>query len=95
MSIRISIIQLLIDINERIFFYPKLKSFYKNIAYPCSLSPNSQIIFDVGANKGQSIDFFYKIFKNPTIYAFEPNPILYRKLTQKYQNKKKKYLFII
>ena len=58
MSIRISIIQLLIDINERIFFYPKLKSFYKNIAYPTSLSPNSLRIFDVGANKGQSIEFF-------------------------------------
>ena len=93
MSIRISIIQFLIDINERIFFYPKLKSFYKNIAYPTSLSSNSLTIFDVGANKGQSIDFFSKIFKNPTIYAFEPNPILYKKLIEKYQNKKNVFIY--
>jgi FkbM family methyltransferase len=93
MSIRISIIQLLIDINERIFFYPKLKSFYKNKAYPTSISSNSLTIFDVGANKGQSIDFFCKIFNNPIIYAFEPNPILYKKLTEKYQNKKNIFIF--
>jgi FkbM family methyltransferase len=93
MSIRISIIQFLIDINERIFFYPKLKSFYKNIAYPTSLSSTLLTIFDVGANKGQSIDFFSKIFKNPTIYSFEPNPILYKKLIKKYQNKKNIFIY--
>lgn len=31
-------------------------------------------IFDIGANKGQSIKFFSKIFDNPTVYAFEPSP---------------------
>ncbi len=31
-------------------------------------------IFDIGANKGQSIKFFSKIFNKPTIYAFEPSP---------------------
>tara|TARA_B100000029_G_C17329819_1_gene871281 strand:+ start:54 stop:836 length:783 start_codon:yes stop_codon:yes gene_type:complete len=30
------------------------------------------IIFDVGANKGQSIIRYNKIFKKPTIHAFEP-----------------------
>lgn len=52
------------------FFYPKLKSFYKNKAYTRPLPPNSVTVFDVGANKDQSIDFFCKIFKNPYIYAF-------------------------
>ena len=32
------------------------------------------IIFDVGANKGQSIKFFTQVFENPKIYAFEPSP---------------------
>jgi len=30
MNIRIKLIQELININEQIFFYPKLKVFYKN-----------------------------------------------------------------
>ena len=30
------------------------------------------IILDIGANKGQSIDRFLGIFKNPTIHSFEP-----------------------
>ena len=77
MSIRISLIQTLIDINERMFFYPKLKSFYKK-AYNNLLPKNLVTIFDVGANKGQSIDFFCKIFQNPIIHAFEPNPVLYK-----------------
>jgi hypothetical protein len=62
MSIRISLIQTLIDINERMLFYPKLKSFYRNKVYNNLLPKNLVTIFDVGANKGQSIDFFCKIF---------------------------------
>ena len=31
------------------------------------------IIFDVGANKGQSIERFKKIFPNAEIHSFEPN----------------------
>lgn len=88
MSIRISLIQKLIDINERMFFYPKLKSFYKNKANNKLLPQNSVTIFDVGANKGQSIDFFCKIYQNPIIHAFEPNPVLYKKLVSKYQTNK-------
>ena len=34
--------------------------------------PNSPIIFDIGANKGQSIEKFLKIFENPQIHSFEP-----------------------
>ena len=30
------------------------------------------IIFDVGVNEGESIDFFLNLFENPTIYSFEP-----------------------
>ena len=30
------------------------------------------IIFDIGANQGQSIDRFKMIFEKPTIHAFEP-----------------------
>ena len=80
MGIRVKIIQTLLDIHERIFFYPKLRAFYqkqKEIHQPT--------ILDVGANKGQSIDFFLSLFPNARIFAFEPNPVLFHKLQQKYQ----------
>ena len=43
------------------------KSFYK------SLFSKNPTIIDVGANKGQTIDFFKKIFPRAKIYAFEPS----------------------
>jgi len=83
-ALRIKFIQFLISINERVMFYPKLKSFYVR-RIPLLTSRNkSFIIFDVGANKGQTIDFFLKIDKSAVIYAFEPNPILYNNLINKY-----------
>ena len=84
MNIRIKIIQFLISINENIFFYPRLRRFYKRKNID---QDNATIIFDVGANKGQSIDFFSKIYKNVKIYAFEPNPKLYNYLKAKYKRK--------
>ena len=88
MNIRIKLIQLLIEINEKIFFYPKLKSFYKN----ASININSPVILDVGANKGQSIDFFKAIYPNCVIYAFEPNPRLFMALEKKYREFKNIHL---
>ncbi len=32
------------------------------------------IIFDVGAHKGESAEFFHQVFNNAHIYSFEPNP---------------------
>jgi hypothetical protein len=51
------------------FFYPKLKSFYKNIAYTYQLPQDLVAIFDLGANTDQLINFFFKTFQNSTIYA--------------------------
>jgi FkbM family methyltransferase len=80
MSIRISLIQKLIDINESLFFYPKLKSFYKKRL------ESKSIVIDVGVNKGQSIEFFRSIDSNCVIHGFEPNPFLFKTLAAKYSN---------
>ena len=73
MKLRTKIIQSLIHINEAVFFYPKLKKFYKE-----NLKNASVCILDVGANKGQSIDFFLGINPNAKITAFEPNKKLFQ-----------------
>lgn len=80
MGLRTSIIQKLIHINEAIFFYPKLKKFYKE-----NLKKENISILDVGANKGQSIEFFLKINPQVIINSFEPNKKLFILLQNKYK----------
>jgi len=79
MAIRIKLISYLIELNEAILFYPKLKRFYNKAL------PIKPIIFDVGANKGQSADFFINIRPEAQITSFEPNPNLFQFLTNKYK----------
>ena len=57
------------------------KKFYRKL-----LSKNPTII-DIGANKGQTIVFFKKIFPKIKIFAFEPSKT-YKFLKKKYQNDK-------
>ena len=49
---------------------------------------SNPVIFDVGANQGQSIERFKKIFENPIIHAFEPIEFEFKKLKEKYSNDK-------
>jgi FkbM family methyltransferase len=51
------------------------------------------IIFDVGGNEGESIDFYSNLFENPTIYSFEPEMSSYQKLEKKYGKNKTINLF--
>jgi len=81
MNFRTKVIQQLIDVNEKIFFYPKLKKVYSQF-----LNSKSPVILDVGCNKGQSVDFFLNINDSSMIYAFEPNKKLYIQLQEEYQN---------
>lgn len=83
-TLRIKFVQFLINCNERLLFYPKLRSFYAGRIGGRISRNESIIVFDVGANKGQTIDFFLKINKSAIIYAFEPNPRLYHTLKNKY-----------
>ena len=50
------------------------------------------VIFDVGGNKGQSIEKYKKLFKNPIIHSFEPNTKEMEKVKKKYENDKQLFL---
>ena len=54
--------------------------------YRSKILSDKPTIIDVGANKGQSIDRFCKIFKLPEIFAFEPNPEVFKVALDKYKN---------
>jgi FkbM family methyltransferase len=52
----------------------------------------SPIIFDVGANKGQSIERYLKIFPDCTIHAFEPIKEEYLGIKKKFSDNKNIYI---
>ncbi len=87
-NLRIRLIKALVDINEKLFFERKLYAFYKT-----EFQNNVGLVIDVGANKGQSIDFFLRINRNCEIHALEPNPSLFTKLERKYRNKPNVHLY--
>ncbi|MBN9483069.1 MAG: hypothetical protein BGO70_01395 [Bacteroidetes bacterium 43-93] len=88
MNSRIKFIDILIHINESIIFYPKLRSFYKK-----EFAGIDPVIIDVGANRGQTIDFFLKINANSTIHAFEPNHNLFLLLKNKYASRPNVHIY--
>lgn len=81
MRLRIYLIKFLLELNERIFFYPKLAAYYKS-----EIKKNDPVIIDVGSNRGQSISFFRKYFSQARVYGFEPNNKLFEYLKRKFSN---------
>jgi FkbM family methyltransferase len=53
---------------------------------------NNPIIFDVGGNKGQSIEKYLKIFDKPIIHSFEPIKTEFDLMSSKFRNNKNIYL---
>ncbi len=62
----------------------KFKNF--DLIFKKILNFNKITIIDIGANKGQTIERFKKIFNKPKIYAFEPTNNLIKLLDKKYVN---------
>ena len=57
------------------------------------IKKSEPVIFDVGANVGQSIKRYKKIFENPILHSFEPSIDAVNILKEKYKNEKD--LFVI
>lgn len=52
------------------------------------LAPRSPVVFDVGANLGQSIELFRSTFQDPVIHAFEPGRSAFGALQRDYASPK-------
>tara|TARA_Y100000739_G_scaffold226159_1_gene233238 strand:+ start:84 stop:821 length:738 start_codon:yes stop_codon:yes gene_type:complete len=89
-KIQFKLIQRLLEINEFLIFEKRTNKVLKTI-----LTDKVKIVFDVGANKGQSINLFKKWFPGSRIYSFEPNPKLFSKIKKKHGKNKKIKLFQI
>jgi len=77
--IRISVIRWIIAQFEVFLFERKVASFYRQI-----FKRNPLTVLDIGANRGQTIDFFLNLNPDSTIYSFEPNPSLFAILKENY-----------
>ena len=45
------------------------------------------LLFDVGANVGQTVGDFLSVFRDPRIWAFEPSPASFARLSEAYQSR--------
>jgi FkbM family methyltransferase len=88
-SIRVSLIKKVIDLTENLIFERRIRKFYRNEFS----GKRIDTVIDVGANKGQSIDFFLNLNPAASIYALEPNPTLFQLLGRKYANHSNVKLF--
>jgi len=80
---RVKLVRFLIEINESIFFYKRLKKVFKEIF---KNSPLRKVI-DVGVNRGQTIKFLHQFSEEIEIIGFEPNKSLFEKVREmKFRN---------
>ena len=63
----------------------KYKNFYEVIKKV--VTKKKPIVFDIGANKGQSIDGFRKLYPECFIHAFEPSKLEFDQLIINYKKK--------
>ena len=67
-------------------YYPELMQKNFDELYKEILDNKEVTIFDVGANKGQSIERFKKIFNKKIIHSFEPIKFEFDNIYRKYKN---------
>ena len=68
-------------LNKNETEYLSFDQIYKKI-----IKNDKPTVFDIGANKGQSIQRFLSIYQNSLIHSFEPNPDEFNLLKKKYNN---------
>ena len=77
-------------INSVGYDVSKINKEIKNVNFDDLLKnkiPENPVIFDVGGNKGQSIERFLNIFKDPEIHSFEPIKSEFDVMVKKFEGK--------
>ena len=69
--------------------YPASDQLWESWASKINSQASANVIFDVGANRGQTIKWFRPLFPSATIYAFEPLSSAFQDLQQLAERDKK------
>jgi FkbM family methyltransferase len=84
---RVNLIGKALRFVERFFFDPKLRRALQQALSkskrPSDSIKRSLIFFDVGANRGQTIQSLKSIYPESFIYSFEPDPTIFKQLVSK------------
>ena len=74
--------------GRHIIYVPRLELTGFDLAHDLQIliDKPDPLIFDVGANVGQSIDLFQRLFPGGRILAFEPDPDSFHELASKYDS---------
>jgi FkbM family methyltransferase len=82
-----------------VIFFLDIFDFFYRLNFVNFLKKNNynsfDVVFDVGAHKGESIKFFNKYFEVKKIYSFEASPVNFESLKKKIENKKFKSSVIL
>ena len=62
----------------------RTKIFNREVVLKSLIGKDNPIIFDVGANTGQSVNRFKRIFNDPVIHSFEPQHNVFKQLQNNY-----------
>ena len=76
-----------IDFVDKYYHMKDLSKYLKQFNFK-----DDSIIFDVGAHKGEYLDFFLRLNKNFKIFSFEPQKKIFESLKVKYNNQNNVYL---
>ena len=76
-----------IDFIDKYYHMKDLSKYLKQFNFK-----DDSIVFDVGAHKGEYLDFFLKLNKNFKIFSFEPQKKIFESLKVKYSNQNNVYL---
>ena len=68
------------------FYQKKIINFFKK-----NISPNIEVLLDVGSHNGETIKFFLKNFNVENVYSFEASTFNYEILVKNVKKMKKKY----
>ena len=68
------------------FYQKKIINFFKK-----NISPNIEVLLDVGSHNGETIKFFLKNFNVENVYSFEASTFNYEILVKNVKKMQKKY----
>lgn len=83
----IKFLDLVFDIPDSLSFVYQVKEIFGDEIYKFQTNNKKPVVIDCGSNVGVSVAYFYRLYNNCEIYAFEADPHIYQYLEKNiYQN---------
>lgn len=81
----IKFLDFIFDVPDTLSFIYQIKEIFGDEIYKFHAKKKNPIIIDCGSNVGVSVAYFYQLYRDSAIYAFEADPNIYQYLQQNIQ----------